>query len=113
MDTRGNGAFHTHGTVKIDPGEIVEIQVAGFIPQVPTNARSLMGSVAVTATEGAGFLRLFAGHLAGTDTSVINFEPAQTIANAFTVRMSDSGVLKVQAVNTRAHVIIDVTAYVL
>lgn len=109
MDSRG-GAPVTHANQKVGVGEIVTVQVTGTVP-VPSEATGITGSIAVTQPEGAGYLRLFPAQLSGSGTSVINFASGQTIATGFTVALSSGGALKVQAVQAKTHVVIDVTGY--
>lgn len=46
-------------------------------------------------------------------TSNLNWNPAQTVANAATIRLGVGGQISIYVERSRSHVIVDVVAYVL
>ena len=64
----------------------------------------------VAAVEGAaaGFMRVYPGNVAAPDTSTINFQKRENVANMIFVGISSSRQIKVYA-SKSVHVIIDIT----
>jgi hypothetical protein len=104
------------GGAKLVTGNAITVSVS-----VPDETRLLMAAflnVTITATEGAGFLRVSASDSSGERpvpvTSNINWSQAgQTLANlVLTTVGSESGVDIFAGGNGRTHVVVDVQGYV-
>lgn len=104
------------GGAKLVTGNAIIVAVS-----VPDETRLLMAAflnVTITATEGAGFLRVSASDSSGERpvpvTSNINWsQPGQTLANlVLTTVGSESGVDIFAGGNGRTHVVVDVQGYV-
>ena len=104
------------GGAKLVTGNAIAVTVS-----VPDETRLLMAAflnVTITATEGAGFLRVGASDSSGERpvpvTSNINWsQVGQTLANlVLTTVGSESGVDIFAGGNGRTHVVVDVQGYV-
>ena len=73
----------------------------------PVGTTALVVNLIAVSAEKTGFLRMWPGHVADTDTSAINFVKGTTIANAQTVGVSASRQLKLRS-SAKMHVVIDV-----
>ncbi|MEZ5141913.1 MAG: hypothetical protein R2726_05255 [Acidimicrobiales bacterium] len=92
-------------------GESRQVVVAG-VGGVPAEATAVALNVTVTGTTAASFLAIWPqGAPAQPTASNLNWSPAQTIANAVTVKAGDSGRVWVFNNAGAAHVIFDVVGW--
>ncbi|MBA2384705.1 MAG: hypothetical protein H0V68_08615 [Actinobacteria bacterium] len=80
---------------------------------VPAQAVAIVGNLTVTGTDDYGFLTAYPTGVPRPITSNVNWDPLQTIANSATIRLGADGQISVYVERSRAHVIVDVAAYVL
>ena len=77
---------------------------------VPATAAAVQFNVAVTNTEGAGYLTLFPQGAARPTASSINYAAGQTLSNAATIAIGVGGEVSVYC-RTATDMIVDVTGY--
>jgi hypothetical protein len=80
---------------------------------VPAEAVAIVANLTVTQTHDYGFLTAYPTGVPRPITSNLNWNPAQTIANSATIRLGIGGQISLYVELSRAHVIVDVAAYVL
>lgn len=92
------------------------VQVTGVVVggiSVPAGASAMIGNVTVTETTGGGHLRLFPQGAPLPNTSSINYDGGQTIANGVTVGLSSTGKITIYVNGGGAKVILDVAGFVI
>lgn len=114
FDSREDNVLLNGDKIAAQEGIIVTVGA----PNDPRFLSSVFLNVTVTQTEGAGFLRVFASDLSGTqpipETSNVNWsEDGQTLANqALTAVGGEFGVEIFCGGSGRTHVIVDLQGYV-
>lgn len=101
------GKIASDGTVSIDLTEFTD---------VPAGASAALINISVADTDGIGYMTAFNGDTADDDrplaASVTWSGPDNRATNSLTVRPSDAGAIKVYLGGSGAHVIVDVSGYI-
>ncbi len=98
--------------------QTINVNVAGSGPggtldNIPQNATAVIANITVTnTTQPGGFLTVFPAGQALPNTSNINFNNNETIANMMTVAIGQAGDISVYNFNGNTDVIIDIEGYV-
>ena len=103
LDTRSNGAL-------LQAGETRLVTIGGgYGSPVPAQAAAVALTVTVV-DPAAGYLSVWPADLTQPNTSVLNFDNHQNIANSVTVRLSPSGQIAVRS-SSATHLVIDVQGW--
>lgn len=104
VDTR-----NSTGATRLTAGNITRIQVTGQ-GGVPNSAKALLANATVVAPSAPGFLTLWNCSAAQPVVSTLNFSANETVANAATVPLDDSGRLCAYS-NVSTDLLLDVGGY--
>ncbi|MBD0671791.1 hypothetical protein [Streptomyces sp. CBMA156] len=97
---------------KLLPLSTTDLQAVPTDGSVP-NAMGVEANLTVTDADESGYLTVFRGQGQGTrpDTSTVNFEPGQTVANSATTAVTGRGTYSVYNHSGPVHLIADLTGY--
>lgn len=107
LDTRA--AVGTPTTTKLDAGHTLVVDVWGN-GGVPAGAESAVVNLAVTGTEGSGFVTMWPCDQPRPTAANLNFTANQTVANLAVTDLDSHGRLCLYTL-TRTHVVLDVSGY--
>jgi uncharacterized protein (DUF1501 family) len=107
--------FDTRTGEGIRPGKIadalpVDVQVSGVAGVPPSGATAVVVNLTVTEPDGPGWMKLTPSGQP-SDTSNVNFGPADTVPNLVMCKLGDGGRISVVGNGTPAHVLGDVFGY--
>jgi hypothetical protein len=108
LDTRPGGG---HGSRKLGQGTILTVAIASDYLPVPTGASAVALNLTVVDATGYSYVTIYPDGEALPLASNINFGPNQTIANAVTAKLGDTGAIQVYNNAGDVHVILDIAGF--
>jgi Cysteine-rich secretory protein family len=97
------------GATRLAAGTLTRIQITGQ-GGVPASAKAVLANVTAVGPSGPGFLTMWNCSAAQPEVSTLNFSANETVANAATVPLDDSGRLCAYS-NVSTDLLIDVGGY--
>jgi hypothetical protein len=110
LDSRPDGPAVGGYTTPWVPATTRDVTVAG-VAQVPTNATAVVLNATITSPTGGSYLTVWPKDSPKPTASNINWVPADTRANAVTVKVGTGGKVSVYNHLATVHVIFDIVGY--
>ncbi|HYG63891.1 MAG TPA: hypothetical protein VEL74_15040 [Thermoanaerobaculia bacterium] len=111
-DTRRSTLPAGYGLPKLAPGTPRTLVMIGQAHcSVPATAQAVSVNVTITQADGLGDLVFYPAGGVRPNTSTINYEPGQNLANAAILPLGNSGALNVEAEFSAVHMILDINGY--
>lgn len=109
-DTRGNGFTGDYGPPALSAGVPRDFTLIGKCG-IAATASAVSLNITVTATQGAGFIKIYPSGASAPVVSTLNYLAGQTVANAAVVPLGTDGAITVVAGVSGTQLIIDTNGY--